>query len=117
MKTKERRTPYTNYLNWADKVKTFIRIYRDTHGNGPTVREIQEALGVSSTSVVDAWLNKLVSRGELIRTPGQARSFRLPEPARDPKATAERLIRELDPAELGIVFIRLHDHLFQDGAK
>lgn len=43
----------------------------------PTVRDIQAALGISSTSVVDYNLDKLVKRGEITRELMRARGIRL----------------------------------------
>ncbi len=48
-------------------IYTFIRDYYDQYGMAPTVREIQEAVGVSSTSVVNRHISKLIQLGHLRR--------------------------------------------------
>ena len=53
----------------AERVYRFIVAYkRGQDGNSPTIREIGEACGISSTSVVTYWLKRLVADG-LIRRP------------------------------------------------
>jgi SOS-response transcriptional repressor LexA len=53
----------------VEHVYDFIVSYKKSHdGNSPTIREIGEACGISSTSVVSYWLHRLESRG-LIRRP------------------------------------------------
>jgi SOS-response transcriptional repressor LexA len=47
----------------------FIKAYKQDHdGNSPTIREIGEASGIASTSLVLFYLNKLEKQG-LIRRP------------------------------------------------
>lgn len=67
----------------------FVRGYVARHVNAPSVREIQEALGYSSSSMVQADVRWWIQRGDLVRTgpTGRARSFTTQE--------ALRLIRTL----------------------
>ena len=53
----------------------FISGYRSEYPFAPTVRDIQEGLGVSSTSVVEYNLNILERRGYIRTWPGQARAI------------------------------------------
>lgn len=53
----------------VERVYKFIVSYKKIHdGNSPTIREIGDACGISSTSVVVYWLIRLEDQG-LIRRP------------------------------------------------
>jgi repressor LexA len=47
-------------------------------GQPPTIREIQQAVGLRAVQTVQGHLQKLVDEGRLIREPGKARSYQLP---------------------------------------
>ncbi|MGA2504236.1 MAG: hypothetical protein ABSG01_09120 [Anaerolineales bacterium] len=50
------------------RVFAFIVSYKQNHdGNSPTIREIGEAVGVNSTSLVLFYLNKLEKQGRIRR--------------------------------------------------
>lgn len=55
----------------------FIETHIDTHGFPPTIRQIGEATGIASTSVVNYNLNKLVVAGYLARSARSSRGLRL----------------------------------------
>ena len=55
----------------------FMETYLDTQGFPPTIREIGEATGINSTSVVNYNLNKLVAAGYLSRASAKSRGIRL----------------------------------------
>jgi repressor LexA len=55
----------------------FMETYIDTYGFPPTIRDIGEATGINSTSVVNYNLNKLVTAGYLGRAAGKSRGIRL----------------------------------------
>ena len=55
----------------------YIRDYIAVHGYSPTVREIGNALDISSTSTVDYNLRVLQAVGKIKRQPKIARSVRL----------------------------------------
>ncbi|MDP9352752.1 MAG: transcriptional repressor LexA, partial [Chloroflexota bacterium] len=63
----------------------YIKDFAAENTRPPTVREIQKALEISSTSVVDYNLNQLVEKGELRRSRNISRGIELTEPvaARD----------------------------------
>ncbi|MDP9381139.1 MAG: transcriptional repressor LexA [Chloroflexota bacterium] len=63
------------------EILRYIREFSAEHGRPPTVREIQKALEISSTSVVDYNLNQLVEKGELRRNRNISRGIELTEPA------------------------------------
>ncbi|MDQ3856196.1 MAG: transcriptional repressor LexA [Chloroflexota bacterium] len=62
------------------KILAFVRAFTLQHSRPPTVREIQKALNISSTSVVDYNLKALVEKGELRRSPNISRGIELAEP-------------------------------------
>ena len=57
----------------------FIRAYLSDHGRPPTVREIGNAVGISSTSVVDYNLRVLERDGQLRRERELSRGIELPD--------------------------------------
>ena len=61
-------------------IPRFIQWHQTTHGYPPSIREIQSGCILSSSSVVNHWLNKLEAEGVLRRTPGIARSIVLINP-------------------------------------
>jgi repressor LexA len=61
------------------KMLTFIRDFYQEHGLPPTVRDIQKACDISSTSVVDYNLHILQREGHIKRTPEMARGIEVLE--------------------------------------
>ena len=57
----------------------FIMQYSRDHGYPPSIREIGQAVGISSTSVVNYNLNRLVDEGYLDRQQNVSRGLRLTE--------------------------------------
>ena len=57
----------------------FIKEFMEEHGLPPTVRDIQRACGISSTSVVDYNLRILQREGYISRRPDIARGIELPQ--------------------------------------
>ena len=63
------RRPYVRPVTSTEHVFKFIIDFKKSHdGNSPSIREIGEGCGISSTSVVTYWLNKLEEQG-FIRRP------------------------------------------------
>ncbi|MHB8627058.1 MAG: transcriptional repressor LexA [Aggregatilineales bacterium] len=58
-------------------ILVFIQDQVSANGFPPTIRQIGEACGIASTSVVNYNLNKLATSGYLMRTKGQSRGLRL----------------------------------------
>lgn len=56
-------------------VLDFIKDFTDENGVSPSYREIMEGLGLSSVSAVAEHIDNLVSKGALLKTPGEARSL------------------------------------------
>lgn len=61
-------------------ILTFIEDFSKTHTYPPTIREIQEGLTISSTSVVDYNLKVLEQRGEIHRNRNISRGIELTNP-------------------------------------
>ncbi len=61
------------------RMMDFIRSFFDENGRPPTVRDIQKACDISSTSVVDYNLRLLERDGHLTRKPDIARGIELPD--------------------------------------
>ena len=59
------------------KVLDCIAQHVDERGFPPTVREIGDAIGVSSTSLVTYYLKRLEERGLIIREPSMSRAIQL----------------------------------------
>ncbi len=59
------------------EILSFISDYIRTHGYPPSVRDICDAVGLSSTATVHARINKLVKAGKLIKDNSKNRSLRV----------------------------------------
>lgn len=62
------------------KVLNCIEGYVSEHGFPPTVREIGDAIGVNSTSLVSYYLKRLEERGLISREPSMSRAIQLTSP-------------------------------------
>lgn len=60
---------------------TWIKDYIERRGTGPSIREMQQALGCASTENVSRLLKALQERGHIIRLKGRARAISLVHPA------------------------------------
>lgn len=58
-----------------DAAVDFVRRYRNARGFSPTVRELAQALGLSSPATAAAVIDGLVQKGQLRRTRGIPRSL------------------------------------------
>ncbi|MBQ6409931.1 hypothetical protein IJI18_01585 [Candidatus Saccharibacteria bacterium] len=58
-------------------VLEFIRDFTEERGVSPSYREIMEGLGLTSVSAVAEHIDNLVSKGALLKTPGEARSLEI----------------------------------------
>ncbi|MDW8325220.1 MAG: transcriptional repressor LexA [Anaerolineales bacterium] len=64
------------------EILNFISRFSEEHQYPPTIREIGEAVGISSTSVVNYNLNKLAEEGYIVRAKRMSRGVRLAEATR-----------------------------------
>ncbi len=78
----------------------FIRHYGEEHGFPPTIREIGEAVGISSTSVVKYNLDQLEKKGFLERSSEISRGIRL-KAAAAPRADSAGQLRVIP--KLGVI--------------
>lgn len=53
----------------------FIHQYNADYGFAPSIREIGDAAGISSTSVVNYHIERLVTLGYLMKSPRKSRAF------------------------------------------
>lgn len=69
------------YFSWRGDMREaiieFVSAYIAEHGYSPTTREIGDAVGISSTSHVSYWVDKLVHEGKLTKGRGIPRSVRV----------------------------------------
>ncbi len=63
------------------KVLACIEQYVEEHGFPPTVREIGDAIGVNSTSLVSYYLKRLEEQGLISREPAMSRAIQLTTPS------------------------------------
>jgi repressor LexA len=110
----------------------FIGVYVREKGYPPTIREIGDAVGITSTSVVNYNLNRLAERGYLIRQRDVSRGLRLvdqspeivpagrlvriplagPIVAGEPVEIGERVFDEEDAIEMSRDLLPQADNLF-----
>lgn len=62
------------------KILDFLEEYVDQHSYPPSIREIGEATGISSTSVVTYYLKQLTEMGKIERDEKNSRALRLAHP-------------------------------------
>lgn len=65
--------------NPREEIYAFIVAYAQTHAYPPSVREICEAVGLTSTATVHTHLKKLEQQGLIVRDPARQRSIRITE--------------------------------------
>jgi repressor LexA len=59
------------------EILTFVRRYTETHGYPPSVREIGQAMGLTSSSTVHSHLEALARKGFLRRDPSKPRALEI----------------------------------------
>lgn len=86
----------------------YIEKYVVDHGYPPTIRQIGEATGINSTSVVNYNLNKLVTAGYLARSSHVSRGLRLtvPVPGSEKKAgkTVQAAAQQAGIYKIGYIY-------------
>lgn len=76
---------------FSEKEKAIYDYINETirrEGYSPTVRDIQAALGIKSTSTVHAYLGRLEEKGMIFKDPGKSRTLKTSDSSREPKHTA-----------------------------
>lgn len=69
------------------QVLDFIRKFIEQHGYSPTYREIKDGLGIASLGSVVQYINDLIQRGLITKTPNSSRSIEI-------TGADERLLKE-----------------------
>jgi repressor LexA len=59
------------------EILEFIKGYMEEHGWAPVIREIGEGVGITSTSHVAYYLDKLEAQGRIERQSNSARAIRV----------------------------------------
>lgn len=75
------------------KILDFIRRFASDHGFPPTIREIGENVGISSTSVVNYNLNVLEKKGYIERDKNVSRGLRLTEEVQEEVLSSRDIVR------------------------
>jgi repressor LexA len=57
----------------------FVHNYTSEYSFAPSIREIRMATGITSTSIVNYNVEKLIARGYLVKSPGKSRTITLTE--------------------------------------
>lgn len=77
MRRRKQRAPTADGRERRAGILKVIVEYRDEHGYPPTIREIADATGASSTSNVSHHLLAMERQGVIERTPGASRGIRV----------------------------------------
>jgi len=62
-----------------DQVLKYVKEFIEEHGYSPTIREIRDSCGISSTSVVATYLGTLERRQLITMEAGKPRTIRVKE--------------------------------------
>lgn len=63
-----------------DRILLYMRMYSMTYGKQPTVREIGKAVGISSTSTIAGYLQRMEREGVIGRNECRNRTYFATEP-------------------------------------
>src|SRR3989304_3637452 len=99
----EVRMPKGKLSERQKKMLDFIQKFGQQSGYPPSIREIGEAVGISSTSVVNYNLNRLVEEGYVARDQNVSRGIRLTEKL---TRASERLTNVIRIPLVGRLFAR-----------
>lgn len=70
------------------EILTFVQRYAESHGYPPSVREIGQAMGLTSSSTVHSHLEALARKGFLRRSPSKPRALEILHNGQGPQARA-----------------------------
>lgn len=73
------------------KILRFLEKFQEDNGYSPSIREIGESIGVSSTSLVDYYLKQLEEKGYISRESHISRSICLLKPLGESRRTVDRI--------------------------
>ena len=63
--------------NRARDILKFIKEFKTGHGYSPSVREIRDGVGISSTSMTHRWLRAMAARGWVRWVAGKGRTIQV----------------------------------------
>lgn len=75
----------SRYMEKEQAIYDFICETIRREGYSPTVRDIQAALGIKSTSTVHSYLRRLEERGLIRKDPGKSRTLQIGDSSSEPK--------------------------------
>ena len=73
-----------------DRILLYMKMYYMTYGRQPTVREIGKAVGISSTSTMAGYLQRMERDGMIGRSEGRNRTYFVAEGAAEAITANER---------------------------
>ncbi len=82
----------SRYSEKEEAILSFVNTAIKTDGYSPTVRDIQTALGIKSTSTVHAYLRRLEEKGLISKAEGKSRTLHIDDDT-DPQAERPRTAR------------------------
>jgi repressor LexA len=82
------------------KIYEFLQEYVEANGYPPTVREIGQAVGIKSTSLVSYYLKSLDKKGLIDREPSVSRGIRLADDTSD-----QEVPQEVEPGMMSIPYL------------
>lgn len=88
--------PITPPGQTRDRVFRFVE-KRLRQGDSPSLREVRDHFGFRALETVRSHLAKLVEEGRLLKQPGRARGYRLPEPALHPSLPTPPVVSPRGP--------------------
>jgi repressor LexA len=74
-----------------EQILDFLRSFAQTHGYPPSVREIGDAIGLSSSSTVHSHLQALINKGYIKRDASQARALLVMDENGEPAPMARQV--------------------------
>ena len=83
------------------KIMDFLTKFQDEYGYSPSIRQIGEAIGVNSTSLVDYYLKQLTEKEYIERDSHVSRSIRILRPLEAAKSTVQK-VKEITAELLNI---------------
>ena len=63
--------------NKEKQILLYIQEYIENKNYSPSIREIVKAVGINSTSIISEYLDKLMSKGYLVREINKPRTIKL----------------------------------------
>lgn len=77
----------SRYSEKEKAIYDYISETLEREGYSPTVRDIQNALGIKSTSTVHAYLSRLEEKGMIRKDPGKSRTLQIGSPSAERRPT------------------------------